>query len=113
MSLEETVFLLWSQPLLAESTTVNYFARYGRQLFATELQLGLEGSRFWMLEGEREEIDQSYTSWALVTQLTNRVGYMGYRLVTRLGAQWQWRDFDRDDNQHNSMLFVTMHAGRQ
>jgi hypothetical protein len=113
MSLEQTIFLLWAQPLLAEQTTVNYFARYGRQLFATELQVGLEGSRFWMLEGEREEIDQDYTGWALVTQLTNRVGYMGYRLVTRLGAQWQWRDFERDENQHYSMLFVTMHAGRQ
>ena len=39
-SLEETVFLLWTQPLLAEQTRASYFARYGRQIFDTQLQLG-------------------------------------------------------------------------
>jgi len=110
-SLEETLFLLWRQPLLNERTSVSYFSRYGRQIFATELQVGLEASRFWMLEGWREEIDQDYTGWTVVTQLTNQVGYQGYRVVTRVGAQWLWRFLAERENQRSSLLFMTINAG--
>ena len=110
-SLEETIFLLWRQPLLSERTSVSYFSRYGRQIFDTELQVGLEASQFWMLEGRREEIDQDYTGWTLLTQLTNRVGYQGYRVVTRVGAQWLWRLFEEEEDQRSSLLFMTINAG--
>ena len=112
-SLEETGFLLWIQPLLSERTSVNYFSRYGRQLFDTELQVGVELSRFWMLEGRREEIDQDFRSWAVVVQFVNRVGYQGYRLVTRAGMQWNRRDLEQGEKQRTSMLFLTINAGLQ
>jgi hypothetical protein len=110
-SLEEIALLLWTQPLMAERTRVNYFARYGRQLFSTELETGLELSRFWMLEGRREEIAQDYTSWALVLQVVNRTAYLGYKLVSRVGLQWRQRHFEDGDKQKNNLLFVNMTAG--
>ena len=110
-SLEETVFLLFTQPLFAETTSVNYFARYGRQIFNTEIQLGIELSRFWMLEGRREEVDQDFSGRTFVLQLTNRVGYQGYNMVTRLGVQLSRRSFQRDKAQETSLLFITMNAG--
>jgi len=112
-SVEQTFFLLWYQPLLSERTSVSYFARYGRQLFDTELQVGLEVGRFWMIEGEREEIDQDFSSRTVVVQLVNQVGYQGYRLVTRAGLEWSRRDFPRDEDLRSSMLFVTINAGLQ
>jgi hypothetical protein len=110
-SLEETFILLWTQPLLAEGTTVNYFARYGRQLFDTELQLGLEWTNFWMLSGRRNEIDHDFRNWTWVAQLTNRVGYLGYQLVSRVGLQWNQRRFAGGEKQNSSLLFMTVHAG--
>ena len=110
-SLEETASLLWIQPLLSEKTAVSYFARYGRQLFDSELQVGLEMTRFWMLDGEREEIDQDYRGWTLAIQFINRVGYQGYRLVTRSGVQWSDRQFERDEDERTSLLFLTINAG--
>ncbi|MEW6754535.1 MAG: hypothetical protein AB1505_26665 [Candidatus Latescibacterota bacterium] len=109
-SLEETASLVWRQPLLQERTRVSYFARYGRQLFDTEVRLGLEASRFWMLSGEREEVDQDMESWTAVVELTNRVGYQGYQLVTQAGAQVGWRSFQRAPDQRTSLLFVTLYA---
>jgi hypothetical protein len=46
-----------------------------------------------------------------VAQLTNRVAYLGYVLVTRLGTQWQWRSFAHREDQRSSLVFATMHAG--
>jgi hypothetical protein len=111
VSLEETVSLLWVQPLLQESSSVTYFTRYGRQLFDTELQVGVELTRFWMLEGMRDEIDQDFRGRALVAQVVNRVGYQGYRLVTRIGLQWSRRSFEQTEDTRSSELFVTINAG--
>ena len=108
---EETAYLLWSQPLLSEKASVNYFARYGRQLFDTELQLGLEVSRFWLLEGRREVVDQDHTSRTVVAQLINRVGYQGYQLITRAGVRLGHTDFELDEDESSSLLFLTMNAG--
>ena len=110
-SLEQTLFLLWVQPILAEQVSVSYYARHGRQLFDTQLQFGLEWSRFWMLEGRHLEVAEDFTSRTLVIQLTNRVGYLGYQLVTRVGAQWLWRDFDHSEALRSSMLFMNINAG--
>jgi hypothetical protein len=110
-SLEQTFIVLWTQPLLAERTRVSYHAHYGRQLFDTQLQVGAELGRFWMLEGQREEIDQDFWSWVMAAQLTNRVAYQGYQLVTRAGLQWRQRRFARAEDQRDTMFFMTMHAG--
>lgn len=110
-SLEETVSVLWTQPLLAEAAGVAYFPRYGRQLFSTELQLGLEGGRFWLLDGEFEEIDQNFNQWTFIGQLTNRTAYQGYQLVTRLGLQILHRDFQRRPSQRSSQAFLSINAG--
>ena len=74
---EQTLFLLWTQPLMAESVGVAYFPRYGRQMFNTQLQVGLELSRLSLLEGQSETVREGSKSWTLVSQLTNRVGYLG------------------------------------
>ena len=110
-SLEETAILLWIQPLLSEQITVNYYPRYGRQLFKTTLQTGMEFTRFWMLQGRREEIDQDFRGWTLVTQLTNRVAYTGYQLVFRAGIRWNRRHFAQGEKQRATSLFMTVHAG--
>ena len=112
-TLEEIVILLWSQPLLAERVGVSYFAGYGRQRFKTTLQLGLETSRFWLLQGRREEIAEDFWRWTLIAQLTNRVAYEGYQLVTRTGLRLSaWR-FEHSRNQRTNMLFMTINAGLQ
>jgi hypothetical protein len=110
-SLEETMFLLWTQPLFAESSGVSYFPRYGRQLFDSQVQVGLERSWFWMLEGAREEIAEDFNSWTLLLQLTNRVAYQGYQLVTRLGVQVEHQSFAKSASESASMLFLSMNAG--
>ena len=99
------------QPILAEQVSISYYARHGRQIFDTQLQCGLEWSRFWMLEGRHPEVAEDFMGRTLVIQLTNRVGYAGYQLVTRVGAQWLWRDFDHSEDQRSSMLFMTINAG--
>jgi hypothetical protein len=110
-SIEETLFLLWTQPLFAESAGVSYFPRYGRQLFDSQLQIGLERSWFWMMSGAREEIAEDFTSWTLLTQLTNRVAYQGYQLVTRLGMQVERQNFAERPTERASMLFLSINAG--
>ena len=46
-SVEEILSLLWTQPLMAEKSKVAFFSRYGRQIFDTQLQSGLELSKLW------------------------------------------------------------------
>ncbi len=110
-SLEETLFLLWTQPLFAETSGVSYFPRFGRQLFDSQLQLGLERSYFWMLDGRREDLEEDFTSWTLLMQLTNRVAYQGYELVTRLGLQMARRNFAESESESSSLFFLTINAG--
>ena len=110
-SLEETAILLWTQPLMAETVGVSYFPRYGRQRFNTRLQLGLEVSRLWLLEGRREEVDEDFLRWTAIAQLSNQVAYEGYQLVTRTGLRLSaWR-FERSRNQRTNMFFLTINAG--
>jgi hypothetical protein len=110
-TLEQMLFFIWTQPLLAESASVAYFPRYGRQLFSTELQLGLELSRLWLLDGRLEEVDDDYRSWTAVAQIANRNAYLGYQLVTRIGLQVGRKRFDSDTSQRVSAFFLTVHAG--
>ena len=110
-SLEETLFLLWTQPLLAEHTTVEYFPRYGRQLFSTELQVGLEFSWFRLLDGRYEGIDEDFSSRFAVVQLLNRTAYQGYDLVTSVGLEIGRRRFRHRPDQRRNLFFMTIHAG--
>ena len=110
-SLEETLFLLWTQPLLGERITVGYFPRYGRQLFTTSWQVGLETSWFRMLDGSYEEVEEDFSSWTLVSQLTNRTAYQGYQVVTRLGIQIGRRRFEGVRTEKRNIFFATMHVG--
>ena len=110
-TLEQMAFLIWTQPLLAESASVAYFPRYGRQVFSTELQLGLELSRLWLLDGQLEDVEQDYRSWTTVAQLSNRSAYLGYQLVTRIGLQISRKRFDDERTQRVSAFFLTVHAG--
>ena len=110
-TLEQMAFLIWTQPLLAESASVAYFPRYGRQVFSTELQLGLELSRLWLLDGRLEDVEQDYRSWTTVAQLSNRSAYLGYKLVTRIGVQISRKRFDDERTQRVSAFFLTVHAG--
>ena len=110
-SLEQTAILLFTQPLLAEHTQVGYFPGRGRQLFATELQLGLERSWFWLLKGTREEVESDYSSWTWVGQLSNRTAYQGYLLVTRLGMEMETRRLAHQSAPRNSQVFLSVNAG--
>ena len=110
-TLEEIAILLWSQPLLAEKIGVNYFPRYGRQRFKTTLQLGLETSRFWLLQGWRPEVTENFWRWTLIAQLANRVAYEGYQLVTRTGLRLSAWHFENGRSQRTNMLFMTINAG--
>lgn len=110
-TLEQMAFFIWTQPLLAESASVAYFPRYGRQVFSTELQLGLELSRLWLLDGRLEEVEDDYRSWTSVAQLSNRSAYLGYQLVTRIGLQIGRKRFDDGQSQRVSAFFLTVHAG--
>jgi hypothetical protein len=44
-------------------------------------------------------------------QLTNRVAYQGYQLVTRLGVQVEHQSFAKSASESASMLFLSMNAG--
>lgn len=110
-SLEETAILLWTQPLMAETVGVAYFPRYGRQRFNTELQLGLEFSRLWLLEGRREDIGENFSRWTTIIQLSNRVAYEGYQLATRTGLRLSAWNFSRRRDQRTNTFFLTIIAG--
>ena len=108
---EQTLFLIWTQPLMAESVGVAYFPRYGRQLFNTQLQVGIELSRLNLLEGQSEAVRESSRSWTWVGQLTNKVGYMGYQLVLRTGVRLGNRHLDGGEDERSSLFFLTVNAG--
>jgi hypothetical protein len=108
---EQTLFLIWTQPLMAESVGVAYFPRYGRQQFNTQLQLGIELGRIRLLNGRSEEIDQDSQSWNYVLQITNRVGYLGYKLVLRAGFRLGKKSYENDDTDNSSLVFLTVNAG--
>ena len=110
-SIEETFFLMWTQPLFAESVGVSYYPRYGRQLFNTELQAGVEAGQLWLLEGMREQVDADFFTWTAVVQLLNRTAYQGYQLVTTTGVQYQQRRFDGRPSLESSLVFMTLYAG--
>ena len=110
-SLQQTAILLWTQPLMAEGTSVGYFPRYGRQLFATELQTGLELTWFDLIEGAFPEANENFFGWALIAQITNRVAYQGYQLVSRVGLQLDERRFAGQADISSSLFFITINAG--
>ncbi|MCC7262858.1 MAG: hypothetical protein IT369_10085, partial [Candidatus Latescibacteria bacterium] len=110
-SLEQLGILLWTQPLLGEKTKVSYYSHYGRQLFDTQLQVGIEGDWFWLLKGQREELDEDFFRWTWITQLTNRVAYQGYQVVTRTGLRLSSWNFAHSPGQQSSLFFLTLNAG--
>ncbi len=109
--LEETLFLLWTQPVFAESIGVNYFPRYGRGIFDSQMQFGIEASRLWMLDGRLIEADEGFSSISVVAQLTNRSAYQGYTLITRLGVLVSERNFETTPDQRSSQFFLSVNAG--
>lgn len=110
-SVEQTGILLVTHPLMAERTRVSYHAGYGRQVFSSEVQVGLEANARWMLEGARDGMDEDYLRLTGLAQLTNRAAYEGYLLVTRVGVRLsQWR-FERERDQRTSMAYMSVNAG--
>jgi hypothetical protein len=110
-SLEETFFLLWTQPLFAEHGGVTYFPRYGRQIFNTELQVGAEATWLWLLKGQRDEAEEDFFGLTLVGQLSNRVAYQGYNLVTRMGIRFTKQRFESSPSESASLFFLSINAG--
>ena len=66
-----------------------------------------------MLEGTRPDVGEDFNGQTVVAQIINRVGYLGYHLVTRAGIQYGRRNFESIEDERTSMLFVTMNAGLQ
>ncbi|MBT3341581.1 MAG: hypothetical protein HN712_17595 [Gemmatimonadetes bacterium] len=112
-SIEQAAFLMWSQPVFAERASVNYHAGYGRQIFDSQIQLGFELRRFWMLDGERVDEDQDFLGQTVIFQLINRTGYLGYQLVTRVGLQWQRRNLEHAAKEQASTVFISINAGQR
>ena len=110
-SIEQWAILMWTQPLMAESVGVSYFPKYGRQLFSTELQVGIEAGRLWLLQGMRAGAERDATSWTGVVQLRNQTAYQGYQIVTRTGGQLQRRNLKGAGSQDASAVFMTVTAG--
>jgi hypothetical protein len=110
-SIEQWAILMWTQPLMAESVGVSYFPKYGRQLFSTELQVGIEAGRLWLLQGMRAGAERDATSWTGVVQLRNQTAYQGYQIVTRTGGQLQRRNLKGAGSQDASTVFMTVTAG--
>ena len=108
--LEQIVTLIWTQPLLAENVGVSYFPKYGRQLFSTELQTGVEASRSWISGDELLDLFRDGTWWTAVAQVQNRTAYQGYKVVTRVGMQSQWRYYKVPPGQQTSLFFLTVNA---
>ena len=109
--LEETLFLIWTQPLLAETVGVAYYPRYGRQVFNTELQLGLELTWLRLLDGALLDVHDDFNGWTAVGQFVNRVGYQGYQLAIRAGLRLGQRSFADGEQQHTSLFFFSINAG--
>ena len=109
--LEETVFLIWTQPLLSETVGLAYYPRYGRQIFNTELQLGLELTWLRLLAGELLDGTGDFNGWTAVGQFVNRVGYQGYQLAIRAGLRLGQRSFADGDSQRTSLFFLSINAG--
>ena len=109
--LEETVFLLWTQPVFSESVGVNYFPRYGRGIFDSQLQFGIEASRLWILDGQLVDTEEDFSSISGVVQLTNRSAYQGYTLITRLGVLVTERHFETLTDERLSQVFLSVNAG--
>lgn len=108
---EETVFLLWTQPVFAESIGVNYFPRHGRGIFDSQLQFGIEASRLWLLDGHLIDTEEDFSSISGVVQLTNRSAYQGYTLITRLGVLVTERYFETAADERSSQVFLSVNAG--
>ena len=108
---ERTASVLWTQPLMAESTGVNYFPRYGRQQFNTTLQTGLEIGwirRYGRLE---EGLKRQARNWTLVGQISNRVAYQGYNLAVRAGLRFGRVLLEDGGTQRTSLFFLSVNAG--
>jgi len=112
-SVEEILILLWTQPLLAEQVGVSYYPRYGRQQFNTVLELGLETSRLWLLQGQRDENKEEFWRWTIIAQLRNGVAYEGYQLVLRTGLRLSSWQFSSGRQQRSNTIFMTINAGLQ
>jgi len=73
--------------------------------------VGLETSWFRMLDGAYEEAEEDYSSWTVVSQLTNRSAYQGYQVVSRLGMQIGRRRYEGVQVEKRNMFFATLHVG--
>jgi hypothetical protein len=109
--IEETASVLWTQPLMAESTGVNYFPRYGRQQFNTTLQTGLELG--WIRRYGKLDpgLKRRSRNWTWVGQVTNRVAYLGYNLAVRAGLRFGRVILEEGTSQRTSLFFLTVNAG--
>ncbi|MBM3280609.1 MAG: hypothetical protein FJY95_21405 [Candidatus Handelsmanbacteria bacterium] len=105
--LEQTGYLLWTQPLLAEKVGVTYFPGYGRQMFNTEIQAGLEFGWRWALAGGEPDS----RNWAGVLQFSDRVAYQGYKLVARAGLRVGQEHAQGQPYRRTSLFLLSVNAG--
>ncbi len=106
--LEQTGYFLWTQPLLAEKAGITYFPGYGRQMFNTELEVGLEFGWRWALAGTPEPDSRN---WSAVLQLSDRVAYQGYNLVARAGLRVGQERADGRQARRTSLFLLSINAG--
>jgi len=110
-SLRESALVLWTQPLLAEGTRVGYYPRYGRGIYDTQLQGGLEWTWLWMLAGQHDDADEDLASRSVVIQVANRVGYLGYNLAAGAGLLLSSYKETGEPRHSASTVFISITAG--
>ncbi len=108
---EQTLFLLWWVGVLGVWGGVGLFGGVGGVVFFSQLQVGLELSRLNLIDGQSEAVREGSRSWTWVSQLTNRVGYLGYQIVLRAGLRLGNRHLDGGDDERSSLFFLTINAG--
>ena len=71
---------------------------------------GCQGDRV-LLDGRRDEIEEDFWRWTVICQLTNRVAYQGYLLVTRTGLRLSGWRFENGRDQRTNLVFLTINTG--
>jgi hypothetical protein len=81
----------------------------------TFVEYGLEFDVFRNLEKMPEIAPAGYkedfNATVLAIQLSNKSSYLGYALTMNTGFRWERRNFEEEDSESRSLIFVRAFAG--
>jgi hypothetical protein len=83
----------------------------------TFVEYGIEFDVFRNLVKKTEIVPAGYlddfNATVLAVQLSNQSSYLGYAMTMNAGFRWERRNFDNDNSESRSLLFVRAFAGLQ